>query len=42
LGKAWGRTPRAWAGGGKTWKELPEGGDKKPGPCEEKNKAEEE
>ncbi len=42
MGKAWGRTPRARAGGGKTWKELPEGGDKKPGPCEEKNKAEEE
>jgi hypothetical protein len=31
LGKAWSRTPRAWAGGCKTWKELPEGGDKKPG-----------
>ena len=30
LGKAWSGTPRAWAGGGKTWKELPEGGDKKP------------
>jgi len=31
LGKAWSGTPRAWAGGGKTWEELPEGGDKKPG-----------
>jgi len=31
LGKAWSGTPRARAGGGKTWKELPEGGDKKPG-----------
>ena len=31
LSKAWSGTPRAWASGGKTWKELPEGGDKKPG-----------
>lgn len=30
LSKAWSGTPRAWASGGKTWKELPEGGDKKP------------
>lgn len=31
MGKAWGGSPRAWAGGGKTWKELPKGGDEKPG-----------
>jgi hypothetical protein len=30
LSKAWSGTPRAWASGGKTWEELPEGGDKKP------------
>ena len=31
MGKALSGAPRAWAGGGKTWEELPEGGDKKPG-----------
>ena len=30
MGKALSGAPRAWAGGGKTWEELPEGSDKKP------------